>query len=134
MADHILSKGFLATGSTAFAMGEAVIVTTANRTAARSTTASAEGLVGIAIESVDAAKVTTGNVVVGVALIGAARCLAGAAVAVGASVTNDTTARLVSLTKATAGTVPKKQIGIAMSAAGAAGDYFDVLLTPGAEF
>lgn len=130
MADHILSKGFLASGSSAFTAGEVVVVGT-NRTVTRATTAGQGGLIGVAKENVDATKVTEGNVVLGVDLIGISRVIAGAAISVGAKVTNDTNAHVVAATAAAAFPV-KQYLGIAVTPATAAGDIIDVLLTPGA--
>jgi hypothetical protein len=79
------------------------------------------------MENVDAAKVTTTKVVIDLRLLGIARVLAGAAVAVDDRVTNDTTARAVPVA-ATVGA--KESFGVALTAATAAGQFIDVLVTP----
>jgi hypothetical protein len=139
MADHILSKGYgILQGSTALARGEVCYVSGV-RQVSRATSAQQEGLLGVALESVDASKVAGGGVVPGLAIIGVARCVAGAGVAganiaPGDKVTNDTAAKVVKATATAAGAVPKLVLGIAYGAATQAGDEFDVLLTPGARF
>jgi hypothetical protein len=130
----VLDKGMLATGgSQAYTFGEAVVATGAGISMARATSAGAL-CIGICQESADAAKVNTGKAVLNVRIIGISRVLAGAAVAVGVRVTNDTTARAVTKAKAGAGVQPGETFGIALTAATAAGQYIDVLLTPGATF
>ena len=80
--------------------------------------------IGVVMESVDVAKVATGKAVCDVRVMGIARVVAGAAVAVMAEVSTDTTGRAI--TAATTSRVA----GIALQAAGAAGDQIDVLLVP----
>jgi hypothetical protein len=124
--DHVLSKGHLATGSTAYAFGELLVASGDGTKCARATSAGAK-IRGVCMENVDATKVTTGKVVLGVNMIGITRVLSGAAVAVDDRLTNDTTARAVPV----ASTVGSKEsFGVALTAATAAGQYIDVLLTP----
>ena len=131
--NYVLSKGFVATGSAAYAPGELVVASGDGTECARATSANANVL-GVCMEKVDADKVTTGKVVVGVDLMGISRVLAGDAVSVGDFLTNDTTARAVSKTKAAAGAQPGPVFGKALTAATAAGQYIDVLLIPGGQF
>jgi len=124
--NYVLNKGLVATGSTALAFGELATQSGDGTKMARATVAGSK-CVGVIQENVDAAKVTTGKVVVNVAIMGMVRVLAGAAVAVGDRLTNDATARAVTVNVAV-GT--KESFGVALTAATAAGQYIDVLLTP----
>jgi hypothetical protein len=124
--NYVLNKGHVATGSTAYAFGELVVASGDGTKCARATSAGAK-IRGVCQESVDAAKVTTGKVVLNVAMLGIVRVLAGDAVAVEARVTNDTTARAVAVA-ATVGA--KESFGVALTAATEAGQFIDVLLTP----
>jgi hypothetical protein len=139
MADHILSKSLgVLQGTTALTWGE-VVYKSGDQQVSRATSAQQEGLLGVALESVDAAKVTEGKVVPGVAILGIARVVAGSAVtgthiAAGDKVTNDTAAKVVKATAVAGGAVPKLVLGIAVQSATASGDQFDVLLTPGQRF
>jgi hypothetical protein len=124
--NYVLDKGLVATGSTAYTQGELVVQSGDGTKSARATSAGAK-CIGVNMENVDAAKVTTGKVVHDVRILGIARVLVGAAVAVGDRLTNDTTARAVPV----AGTVgAKESCGVALTAASAAGQYIDMLLTP----
>jgi hypothetical protein len=60
-----------------------------------------------------------------------ARVLAGGAIAVNDRVANDATCRVVTKAQAAAGAQPTPVVGTAMTAATQAGDFVDVLLTPG---
>ena len=124
-ADHILSKGHLATGSTAYKLGELVVASGDGTKVARATSANAV-VRGVCGENLDTNRLGSGKAVIQVNMLGISRVLAGAAVSVDAYVTNDTTARAVT---ATAG---QNVFGKALTAATAAGQYIDVLLTPGA--
>jgi hypothetical protein len=124
-ADHILSKGHLATGSTAYKLGELVVASGDGTKCARATTANSV-VRGVCGENLDTNRLGSGKAVIQVNMLGISRVLAGAAVSVDAYVTNDATARAVT---ATAG---QNVLGKALTAATAAGQYIDVLLTPGA--
>jgi hypothetical protein len=126
--NYVLDKGFVATGSTAYAQGELVTASGDGTKCARATGAGARVL-GVCQESVDATRVTTGKVVLDVRLLGISRVLAGAAVAVGDRVTNDATARAVAVA---ASLGLKESFGVALTASTAAGQFIDVLLTPAA--
>jgi hypothetical protein len=132
--DHVLDKGFTVTGSAAYAFGEAIVQGSTNTSCARASVANSLVL-GVCQENLlDTVKVSTGKPVVDVRILGITRCIAGAAVARGARVTNDANARAVSQARAAAGAQPANVFGIALSPASANGDFIDVLLTPGATF
>jgi hypothetical protein len=132
--NYVLDKGYRATGATAYKSGELLIASGTGIDCARATSAAALEVLGVCQEDVDVAKVNTGKVIVDTRLLGIARVLSGAAVAVGDRLQNDTTARAITLTQAAAGAQPKRSFGKALTAATAAGQYIDVLLTPGATF
>ncbi len=123
--NYVLDKGLVATGATAYAYGECVVPSGDGTKSARATSAGA-ATVFINQENCDASRITTGKAVLDTRFLGIARVLAGAAIAVGAKVTNDVTARAV-----TGGAAGTPSFGIALTAASAAGQYVDVLLTPG---
>lgn len=123
-----LNKGFLATGATAYAFGEIVMVNTAEQSCQRATSASKVGMVGVCQEDLDTTRLATGKAIIGVALTGIVRCLAGAAIAKDSLLTNDASARVI----VQAGAAGTPVLGTALTAAGAAGEYVDVLLTPNA--
>lgn len=131
--NYVLDKGHVAVGSAAYKAGELVVASGDGTKCARATTANAK-IRGVCMENVDAAKVLTGKVVLDVRLLGIARVLAGAAVAVDDYLANDATARAVPKVKAIAGAQPGNVFGVALTAATAAGQYIDVLLTPGGQF
>jgi hypothetical protein len=128
--NYVLDKGFLATGATAYAFGECVILTTDGTTIARATTANSR-CIGVVQESLEVAKVTTGKAVIDVRVLGISRTLAAGAIAVNDRVANDATARVVTKTQTAAGSQPTPVVGTALTAATQAGDQVDVLLTPG---
>jgi len=124
--NYVLDKGHLATGSTAYALGELVVASGDGTRCARATAAGSK-VRGVCQETVEVAKVTTGKVVLDVRILGISRVLAGAAVAVEDRVTNDATARAVPV----AGTIGSKEsFGVALTAATGPGQYIDVLMTP----
>ena len=123
--NYVLDKGLVATGVAAYVQGELVVPSGDGTKSARATSAGAS-IVFVNMENVDASRITTGKVVADTRILGIARVLAGVAVAVGAKLTNDTTARAV-----TGGAAGTPSFGIALTAATAAGQYIDVLLTPG---
>jgi len=123
-ADHILSKGHLATGSTAYKLGELVVASGDGTKCARATTANSV-VRGVCGENLDTNRLGSGKAVIQVNMLGISRVLAGAAVAVDALVANDTTARAITATSG------QNVFGKALTAASAAGQYIDVLLTPG---
>lgn len=141
--NYVLDKGFLATGATAYVFGEIVKVvvgtgsfSTTMNSVVRNTTATvlttADTMLGVVQEDLDTVRLATGKAEVGVRLLGISRVQVGAAVTAGKYVTNDTTARAVAVTKAIAGAQPVPVLGYALTGATAAGQFIDVLLTPGA--
>jgi hypothetical protein len=125
--NYVLDKGLVATGSSAYAFGELVVSSGDGTKCARATSAGAQ-ILGVNQETVDAAKVQTGKVVTDVRLLGISRVIAGAAIAVGAKLTNDTSARAVTQAGAAGSGAPS--FGVALTACTAAGQHVDVLLTP----
>jgi hypothetical protein len=132
--NHVLDKGFRTTGAVAYAFGEVVTLSTDGTTIARDTTPGSLGAKAIVQESIDAAKVTTGNAIINCRVLGISRVIAGAAIPLGSRVTNDANARAVAVTRAIAGAQPAAVFGQALTAAVNAGDQIDVLLTPGATY
>jgi hypothetical protein len=126
--NYVLDKGFVATGSTAYAQGECVNLSGDGTKCARATGAGSL-VIGVCQENVDATRVTTGKVVVDVRLLGITRVLAGAAVAVGSRVGNDATCRAVTVAPAAGANAPF--FGVALTASTGAGQFIDVLLVPG---
>lgn len=138
--NYVLDKGHLATGATAYAVGEIVTpiagsgtLSTVLNSIQRATAANAN-IQYVVMEDLDTTRLATGKAVLDCRLMGIARVLTGAAVTKGTRVGNDTTARAVTVAQAGAGVVPKVVLGIALTDATAAGQFIDVLLTPGATF
>jgi hypothetical protein len=129
--NFVLDKGFLATGATAYAFGEPVVLTGDGTSIARAG-AGATNVIGICQEDLELAKLTTGKAILDTRVLGISRVLCGAAVARDARLAVDATCRAVAVTRAIAGAQPAAVFGIALTAATTAGDFVDVLLTPGA--
>jgi hypothetical protein len=123
--NYVLDKGLVATGSTAYKFGEFVTLSGDGTKCARATGAGAP-IAFVSQEDLDTTRLATGKAVIDVRILGIARVLSGAAVAVGAKVSNDASARAV-----TGGAAGTSSHGIALTAATAANQYIDVLLTPG---
>jgi hypothetical protein len=123
--NYVLNKGYVAGGSTAFKLGE-VVTLDGDQLVNRAVTADDTPVIGICTEDVDATKVATGKVVVGVAVHGICKAIAGAAITRGAKLTNDTSARVVTQ----AGAAGSAVHAVALESASAAGELIDVLLTP----
>jgi hypothetical protein len=83
--------------------------------------------IGVCQQRIEAVDSATGNVQVDVRILGISKVEAGAAVALGAEVMSDTTGRAI-----TAATTGNAVVGRALQAAVGAGEWIDVLLTPGA--
>lgn len=130
-----LSKGFLATGTTAYEEGQ-IVEMHALQSVRRAVTADALTVMGVVMEDMSAARLTdnAGKIVVDVAMAGIVRVQAGGVVAIGDKVTNDATARAVTRARTAGGAQPMPILGIALTAAAAAGNHIDVLLTPGTFF
>ncbi|MEQ1675074.1 MAG: capsid cement protein [Chitinophagaceae bacterium] len=86
-------------------------------------TAAADNPIGIAQETISAQDVTDGRQV-SVALFGAARAIAGAAITAGAVLMNDTSGRVITATST------NFAVGRAIQAASNAGDHLDIILNP----
>lgn len=113
-----LMRGYLAGGAIskfrAVELGTGEVVTQAN--------AGTDAIIGICQEEITAGDATSGRIAA-VQMTGISRCIAGAAVAIGATVMTDATGRVITAT------ATNRQIGIAQQAAAAAGDHVDVFLT-----
>ncbi len=94
------------------------------------TAATTDRAIGLLQENMDQTKIATGRAYGNVAIAGVAFGIAGAAIVAGARVMPAAATAGQLLTATTTNTV----VGIALSAAGAQGDVFAVLLTPGANF
>jgi hypothetical protein len=127
----VLDKGHKATGSTAYARGLLVTPVNAGLDVALATTANVFTPIYVCMEDLDISRLGTGKALIDCRIMGIARVIAGAAVALWAPVTNDATARAIARTRAIAGAVSQPSFGIALTAATAAGQEIDVLLTPG---
>jgi hypothetical protein len=124
--NYVLDKGYtLSNAGAAQSIYRFMKFATTENSVLQSTVATAIPL-GVCQQRVDAADSVTGNVQVDVRLLGISKVEAGAAVALGAEVSSDTTGRAI--TAVTGARVA----GIAFQAAGAAGEWIDVLLTPAA--
>lgn len=88
-----------------------------------------EACIGIALETADADDATDGRIIA-VAVAGTAVWEAGAAVTIGQKLRTAADGQAVALAATTA---DQNQVGIALTAAANAGEYFTVLLTPGVE-
>ena len=88
----VLDKGYKANGTAAYAAGELVAFDTAPQSMKRATSAASAELIGVCMEDVDAAKVTTGKVFANVRRLGIARVKTGGSFAKGAKLTNDANA------------------------------------------
>src|SRR3954451_18366998 len=107
---YILDKGHVATGATAYTFGE-LVVSNGDGTKCARATGAASVIRGVCMETLDVAKLTTGKAVIDIRMLGIARVLAGAAVAVDAKLTNDATCRAV-----TGGAAGTPSFGIALTA------------------
>jgi hypothetical protein len=138
--DHILDKGALATGATAYTFGEVLVLAAGSTLSpfqvARATAAAGLQVIGICQENLEVAKLTTGKAIINVRIMGISRVLAGGVIAAGAIVGTHATqaARAAAVTRAAAGAQPAATFGVALTASAANGDYIDVLLTPYATF
>jgi hypothetical protein len=119
-----LDKGLLVQGSAAVVFGTAYQGGTVTQSATPHT-ATNQRSIGVAQENVDAAKVATGKVFANFRILGISRVRAGAAVSQYARVSPDASGRAIT---SVASSIP---LGIALTAAGAAEEHLDVLLTPG---
>lgn len=88
-----------------------------------------EAILGIAMETADAQDATDGRIIA-VAVLGTAVWEAGAAVSIGDRLRTANDGQAVALAAATA---EQEQVGIALTAAANAGEWFTVLLTIGTQ-
>ena len=88
-----------------------------------------EAIIGIAMETATTQDATDGRVIA-VAVMGTAVWEAGAAVSIGDKLRSAADGQAVALAATTA---DQNQVGVALTAASNAGEYFTVLLTPGVE-
>jgi len=125
--NFVLDKGYAAGGAIrqfrCVELGASEVVTEAN--------AANDVVWGICQEEVSAGDATNGRVA-DIRLMGISRCIAGAAITIGARVTTDNQGRVVPSPVAVGTVYP--QVGLACQAAAAAGDHVDVMLTPGVPF
>ena len=118
----MLTKGYLAEGSNAYAYGEILIPGTGVQATARSTSAGSASNFGVCQENVDAAKVATGKVVVNVCRMGLVRVKTGGSFSKGAKLTNDTNACAV------AAAAKASFFAIAEEASTGSGQYVEAFL------
>lgn len=139
-----LDKGLRATGATAYAAGEigkmtvgsgvyAAIANDVARATTATTNAAASEVLVVIMEDLDAVRLATGKAFIDCRLYGIARVQCGATVAALDHVTNDATARAITVAKAAAGAVPIQCLGIALTG-GTVGQHIDVLVIPGMVF
>jgi len=132
--NYVLSKGMLAQGGAiAYASGELVIAGSVEQSVAKAGAGTLLPL-GVCTEDIDSARVGTGKAFIAVAFMGIARVKCGAAVAKGARITSDASARGVTQARAAAGVQPAPVFGIALTATSNANEFFDMLLTPGGTY
>jgi hypothetical protein len=123
MANFVLDKGYIVEG-TAAAVAFRFVAMGATETACDLTPTAGQLVLGVIMENIDAAKVTTGKATANVRVLGIAPVTASAAITLGAEVATGTDGRA-----ATAATT-NRVAGVALQAAAAAGDIINVLLTP----
>lgn len=124
--NFVLDKGFQPTG--AVRKFRAVVRSTTNKEQCAEGSVAGAKILGICQEEISADDAARGRVAQ-IREMGASRCIAGAVMTtLDIPVTIDNQGRIVPLTAATAN---QNQAGILQTAAAAAGDHVDVLLTPG---
>jgi hypothetical protein len=155
--DHILSKGYLATGgAVAFSRWQLVkavagtTITPAQCAKMISATDIAVTPLGVCMEDLDATKTATGKAFIQVATIGNVKCIwdgvgtapaPGLVVGLSRATAGTKDGQVTVLTKAIAGAQPQPAIGVVLDILGnsigqaaTAGDWFDVELVPGMMF
>lgn len=126
--NFVLDKGFIANGTTAYAVGEAVAIDTAVQSMKRATVvATAADVIMVCMEACDASKLTgnAGKVALRARMLGIARVKLGANATKGARMTNNVSAAFV--VQATAG----GPVAGVLLESGSTGDLVEMLLTPG---
>lgn len=126
MANYVLDKGYIVEGSAAAVAYRFVGFGTTETTCDLTPTANTAIVLGVIMENIDVAKVLTGKATADVRILGIAPVTASAAITVGAPVRADADGR------ASAAVSTNQIVGLALQAAGAAGDIINVLLTPAA--
>lgn len=122
-----LDKGYQPTG--AVRKFRVVTRSTSNKEQCAEAASAGALPLGVCQEEISADDATRGRVA-DIRISGISRCIAGAALTtIGVPVRTDNQGRVVTLAAATAN---QNQLGITQTAAAAAGDHIDVLLTPGA--
>jgi hypothetical protein len=145
--DHILAKGFLATGgSVAYAFGQVVQqinlatgpLSTINQAQCQICPAQnpvGHSILGVCQENLDAVKTATGKAIIGVALQGNVKVIwdgVGTPAADNATVVPSTTvAGAVAFHTQTASFLNLPIVGIPLTLPTTAADFFDIQLTPG---
>ena len=123
--NYVLDKGFIQ--DAAVNQFEAVKLATLQH--ATKSSVAGEACIGISQETVSTADATAGRVS-DVRIMGISRAKAAVAITIGARVRSNGDGTLTTLAATTA---KQEVVGIALTAAGATNDHFDVLLTPGAQ-
>lgn len=118
-----LDKGFLVNTGQTVNFGYACVLTSNTNV---STAGAGAFVLGVYQYSLDAGPIATGKATVGVRIQGITRCVAGGAVARMGKVTSDATGRAVA-----GGAAGTNSFGFAITPATQAGDWIDVVLTPG---
>lgn len=116
---YILNKPFIPGG----AIGQWKLVKMSASDTVIVCSATGDNPIGICMETISAQDATDGRVAT-IALLGVSRAIAGAAVAAGAVVMNDSTGRVVTATST------NFAVGRAVQSAGAANDQIDIILNP----
>lgn len=124
--NSILDKGYQPTG--AVRQFRAVTRSTSNKEQCAEAASAGAAVLGVCQEEISADDATRGRVA-NIRIMGISRCIAGAALTtIGTPVRTDNQGRVVTL----GATATNLQLGITQTAAAAAGDHVDVMLTPGA--
>lgn len=130
MANYVLDKSFIQEGTAAVSAYYPVKFGAGGAAYCQNATVAGEAIIGIRQESVDAAKVATGKVVVSVRVLGISKAVAGAAFSAGAYL-----AVAVTSGKLITATTGNRVIAMALTASGADGDLVDVILAgPSAQY
>src|SRR6266496_1669149 len=132
--NYVLSKGFLATGATAYLTGEIGLAivgggsfTTTMNSVQRAVAVSGDtGLLVVIMEDLDTVRLATGKAFINCAIQGIVRVKCGATVVAGSRVRSDATSRAVNVARTVGGPVPV--LGIALTG-NTVGLDIDVLLT-----
>ncbi len=127
--NFVLDKGYRV-GTASVQVKEFEAVTLVDGVTVKRTDVAGARVLGVSQYDVPTTHQGTGRTVAGVRLLGISRGIAGAAIAVDASVAVNASGRFVTAAGAAGTTV--EVVGRALTAASANGDHFDLFLTPGA--